>query len=273
LVNRWRRFLPKRKPTPVVLQNGMRLSTVRSLDEANAFSQQVKALPAHQDRSQEAERLKAQLLAQTPRAVLAQQQMDAHKHGYHNREKRLYELIEFNDTFVSFVLATRHAELPGLAERLKKDMTDFCRRLDTPMFSNEQYDAIVRGLAREIAVYRTAKYHGFGVRMTSRADDAFGIDMVITHPDSGKELNVDCKTPPAFRHRLEDLVHHGRISEDELLKGDAQGFLTVIHRRNQERVPVTLFCILPDRLGEISDFTFDEPDKLKVMLDAMFRGA
>jgi hypothetical protein len=196
--------------------------------------------------------------------------MDTHRHGYHNREKRLYELIEFNDTFVSYVLATPHQQLPGLAERLKKDMTHFCMKLRTPMFSDEQFEAIVRGLSREIAVYRTARYHKFDVRMTSRAEDAFGIDMIITHPQTGKQLNVDCKTPAAFRHRMEDLVHHGRINETDLLKGDEQGFLTVFHRRGDEQVPVTLFCILPDRLGEISDFTFDEPERLKVALDTMF---
>lgn len=271
MANRWRRFLPRRKPSMVVLDDGMRLSTIRSVDDADAFAGTVKAMPRREERSDEAERLRTQLLAQTPTAVQAQMQMDSHKHGYHNREKRLYELIDFNDTFVSFVLATRHADLPGLADRLKKDMVDFCGRLDVPMFSDEQYDAIVRGLGREIAVYRTAKYNGFGVRMTSRTEDAFGIDMIITQPDTGKVLNIDCKTPAAFRHRLEDLVHHDRITEADLLRGDAQGFLTTVHKRGSESVPVTLFCILPDRLGEISDFTFDEPDRLKVMLDAMFQ--
>ena len=43
-----------------------------------------------------------------------------------------------------------------------------------------------------------------------------------------------------------------------------------MQHRDNETVPVTLFCILPDRLGEISDFTFDEPDKLKAVLQTMF---
>ena len=256
-----------------MLRDGSRLWSVQSVDDAQVFAGNVKAIGPLAHKSDEAERLRTQLLAQTPRAVLAQEQMDSHKHGYHNREKRLYELIEFNDTFVSYVLATPHKQLPGLADRLQNDMTAFCAKLETPMFSDEQYDAIVRGLAREIAVYRTAKYHGFGVRMTSRSDDAFGIDMVITQPLTGKQLNIDCKTPPAFRHRMEDLVHHGRITEDDLLRGDRQGYLTVIHRRDDERVPVTLFCILPDTLGAITNFTFDEPEKLKVMLDTMFNAA
>lgn len=262
--------MPKRKLGGVVLDDGMRLSTVRSVDDAAAFAEQIKTLPPRQERSDEAERLRTQLLAQTPKAVFAQAQMDSHKHGYHNREKRLYELIDFNDTFVSCVLATRHADLPGLAERLKHDMSDFCRRLNVSMFSDRQYDAIVRGLGREIAVYRTAKYHGFGVRMTSRTEDAFGIDMIITQPGTGKVLNIDCKTPPSFRHRLEELANHGRIQESDIVRADEAGYLTVRQYRGSESVPVTLFCILPDRLGEISDFTFDEPEKLKNVLNTIF---
>lgn len=234
------------------------------------FASGIKALPQREERSQEADRLYAQLLAQTPQAVLAQRQMDAHERGYHNREKRLYELIDFNDTFVNVVLATRHRDLSGFAERLKRDMTQYCRRLNTPMFSDAQYDAIVRGLGREIALYRSARFKGFSVRMTSRSDDAFGIDMVITQPGTNKVLNIDCKTPPAYRHRLEELVQHGRISDDDLLKADEQGFITVMHNREQESVPVTLLCILPDRLGEIHDFTFDEPDRLEALLTTIF---
>ncbi len=262
--------MPKRTLSTVVLDDGARLSKVRSVDDATQFAEQVRGLGPRQERHDEAERLRIQLLAQTPKAVFAQQQMDTHEHGYHNREKRLYELIDFNDTFVSYVLASRHAELPGLADRLKKDMTDFCRRLDSPMFSDAQYDAIVRGLSREIAVYRSAKFMGFDVHMTSRTEDAFGIDLVITQPETGKQLNIDCKTPAAFRHRMEDLVHHGRIQEADLIQADKDGYLTVQQHRGNETVPVTLFCILPDRLGEISDFTFDEPEKLKTALNTIF---
>lgn len=269
-MSRWRRFLPRRKPRIEVPDITGYSRTVRSVEDANRLIDEQRSLGNPATRLEQQANYRWLLLLQTPRAVLAQIQMDGHRHGYHNREKRLFELIEFNDTFVNFVLATPHEKLPGLADELKRDMTEFCKKLRTPMFTDDQFDAIVRGLSREIAVYRTARYHKFDVRMTSRADDAFGIDMVIIQPETGKQLNIDCKTPPAFRHRLEDLLHHDRITENDLVKGDEQGFLTVIHRRNEERVPVTLFCILPDRLGEISDFTFDEPEKLKVALDAMF---
>lgn len=269
-MSRWRRFLPKRRPKIVVPNIAGNARTVRSVEQANELIDEMRELGNPATKMEQQDNYRWLLLLQTPRAALAQIQMDSHKHGYHNREKRLYELIEFNDTFVNYVLATPHEQLPGLAEQLQKDMAEFCKKLRTPMFTDEQFDAIVRGLSREIAVYRTAKYHKFDVHMTSRSDDAFGIDMVITQPGSGKQLNIDCKTPAAFRHRLEDLVHHGRISEDDLLRGDAQGYLTHIHKRGDERVPVTLFCILPDRLGEISDFTFDEPEKLRIVLDIMF---
>lgn len=266
----WRRFVPRRRPKIIVPNITGNTQTVRSVEDANKLIEHHRLLGVPPTKTEQQEYYRWLVVLQTPRAALAQLQMDSHKHGYHNREKRLYELIEFNDTFVNYVLATPHVQLPGLTERLKREMSEFCKQLRTPMFSDEQYDAIVRGLAREIAVYRTAKYHGFGVRMTSRADDAFGIDLVLTQPGTGKVLNVDCKTPAAFRHRLEDLVHHGRISEQDLIKGDQQGYLTILHRRDDEHVPVTLFCILPDRLGEISDFTFDEPEKLKGVLNTIF---
>jgi len=253
-----------------MLPDGMRLKSVRSVEDSARFAQGVKQLPLRDDRNLEAARLRTQLLAQTPQAVLAQQQMDSHRHGYHHREKRLYELIDFNDTFVNLVLATRYRDLPGFAERLKKDMTQYCKRLRTPMFSDEQYDAIVRGLGREIAVYRSARFMGFGVQMTNRTDDAFGIDMIITQPETNKRLNIDCKTPAAFRHRLEDLANHGRISDDDIVRADERGFITLDHHRGQETVPVTLLCILPDRLGEISNFTFDEPERLEAMLNSIF---
>ncbi len=269
--HKWRHFVPRRKPKIVVPDITGYATTVRSVEDANRLIDEHRRLGTPATKLEKQSYYKWLVLLQTPRAALAQVQMDTHKHGYHNREKRLYELIEFNDTFVDYVLMTPHEQLPGLAERLKKDMTDFCERLRTPMFTDDQYDAIVRGLSREIAVYRTARYHKFDARMTSRADDAFGIDLIITQPETGKVLNIDCKTPPSYRHRMEDMVQHGRITENDLRRGDADGFLTVMQRRGEESVPVTLFCILPDRLGEISDFTFDEPDKLKDVLNTMFQ--
>lgn len=274
MVSHWRHFVPHRRTEPVYtveLDDGSRLSTIHTIEEANVFIDRLKGMSEPETDTIGRERLRTLLLAQTPRAARAQIQMDRHKHGYHHREKRLFELIDFNDTFVSLVLATPSAQLPGLAEQLFDEMTHFCRRLKTPMFTREQFDAIVRGLSREIAVFRAAKEQGFDVYMTNRVEDAFGIDMVITDPETGLVLNVDCKTPPAFRHRLEDLIHEERITEEQLLEADKKDFITVLQRRNNERVPVTLLCIRPETLGEISDFTFDEPARLTALLEKIFK--
>lgn len=272
MVSHWRRFVPHARVEPahtVVSTSGMRLSTVRSLEDANRFIDELKAMGEPLTPEQQLEYLRTLLLAQTPRAARAQTQMDRHRHGYHHREKRLFELIDFNDAFVALTLATPTHQLPGLAARLWDEMSHFCRRLKTPMFSRDQYDAIVRGLSREIAVFKAAESEGFKVHMTSRVEDAFGIDMVITDPTTGRELNIDCKTPSAFRYRLEDLIKEGRITEAELLQADQDDFLTVSQRRARDgmTVPVTLLCIRSDTLGEITDFTFDEPAKLTKLLD------
>ena len=273
MLSKWRRFLPGKRAEskfPTSLPGSNRLSTIRSLDDANNFVAQLKAQSEPKDQIDKQEYYRTLVLAQTPKAVLAQIQMDKHKHGYRNREKRLYELIDFNDSFVSYVLATPHAQLPGLAEKLQVDMTTLCRKLDTPMFTNLQFEAIVRGLSREIAVYRGSLHRGFKARMTNRTEDAFGIDMVITQPETGKTLNIDCKTPPAFRHRMEDLLKDGRITEQQLLAADEADFITTEHRRNDERVNVTMLCIRPDTLGEIIDFTFTDTAPLALLLNKVF---
>lgn len=266
----WRRFVPRRRPKIRVQDDSGRTNIVRSVEDSGALARELKQNLLPRPGMEEQAHLRQQVILLTPKAALAQAQMDTHKHGYHNREKRLYELIEFNDAFVSYVLAMPHEKMPGLTEDLKRDMIGYCKKLRTPMFTDEQFDAIVRGLSREIAVFRAARYQGFDVRMTSRTDDAFGIDMVITQPETGKHLNVDCKTPPAFRHRLEDLVHHGKISEQQLLRADEVDYLTSMHRRDDEQVPVTLLCIRPDTLGDIHDFSFDDSKKLAVLLNKIF---
>lgn len=266
----WRRFMPKKRHI-VTTPDGGRLSTIRSVEDAGVFIDQVKATDEPRDKEAKTAYWKSLVLAQTPRAAAAQVEMDAHKHGYHNREKRLYELIDFNDAFVSLILSLPHDQLPGYAEQLKSEMTQFCRRLNVPMFSDAQYTAITKGLSREIAVYRGAIHEGYDVRMTSRVEDAFGIDMIITNRDNGRVLNIDCKTPSSFRHRLEELVKEGRLAEQDLITADERGFVTTDHRRNDTHVPVTLFCILPDRLDEITDFTFEDTSRLGEEIERMFK--
>lgn len=268
--NHWRRYLPRQRQATTVAISDNRLRSLHTIAEANALVDELKQSPLPHEKSEAIKYYRTLLLAQTPRAVIAQWQMDAHKHGYHNREKRLYELIDFNDSYVALLLHAGHLADQAFVERLKTDMDTLCRRLGTPSFSIEQFDAITRGLAREVAVYHGARQLGFGVHMTSRTEDAFGIDMVITHPETRRELNIDCKTPAAFRRRLEDLVRHDRITEAQLLKADEDEYITIQQHRGKETVPVTLLCIRPDTLGEIHDFTFDKPEHLEDLLHTIF---
>jgi len=210
------------------------------------------------------------LVLQAPRAALAQAEMDAHQGGYHNREARLYELIDFNDTFVSAVLAQPKERLGGFVERVHAAMRKFCVSQKTIMFSDEQFEAIVKGLSREIAMYLGARQEGFEVNMTSRAEDAFGIDMVITDLDTHRFLNVDCKTPSAFRYRLDDLEKEGRITTEQLLKADQDDFITVVNRQNNGSVPVTVLCVRPERLGDIVNFRFVNTRPLGELLHYIF---
>lgn len=267
---RWRRFIPKQKPSGVVLDDGSHLKALQSIDDANTFIEQLKQMPTPAGQQATARHYRTLLLAQTPRAVLAQWQMDGHKHGYHDREKRLYELIDFNDSFVSLMLASPNQDVATFLQQLKSDMDSMCRQLNTPLFTAEQFEAITRGLGREITVYRAAQSLGFGVYMTSRTEDAFGIDMIITQPETRRELNIDCKTPSAFRRRLEELVDHDKITDAQLLKADNEDFITLMQRRGEEKVPVTLLCIRPETLGTINNFMFDDPHKLENLLNKIF---
>ncbi len=216
------------------------------------LKQQVDVTP----KSEHRELLEKLLVLQAPRAALAQAQMDAHPHGYRNREKRLYELIDFNDTFVMAVLATPHEALPYFTGRMWRIMKRFCDQEKALMFSHEQYDAIVRGLAREIAVYLGAHREGLKATMTSRAEDAFGIDVVVRDPVSGRHANIDVKTPSAFRYRLEDLVKEKRITDEQLLRADKDNFVIVVNHRSGQKVPVTIMCVRSEELGEVVDFHF-----------------
>lgn len=241
----------------------------RNVAEANELVARLKQQEPH-DIQEKLAYYRKLLIAQTPQAVLAQWQMDAHKHGYHNREKRLYELIDFNDTFVNLVLLTPIHKRAGLTEVLKLEMDQFCRKLNTPSFSDKQFTAIALGLGREVAVFAAAEQLGYHARMTSRTQDAFGIDMMVVQPGTNKRLYIDCKTPSAYRHRLEDLVKYGHITEEQLLQADSDDYITIDRHHNEEIVPVTLLCVRSDTVGEVHDFAFDEPKRVQALLDKIF---
>lgn len=211
----------------------------------------------------------AALMLQAPRASRAQEQMDQHPHGYHNKQARLYELIDFNDTFVSAVLSLPESDLPQFVDEAKRAMDVFCKRAGARCFSNEQYEAIVHGLSREIAVYRGATKEGFQVRMTSRVDDALGIDMVITDPTSGGSINVDCKTSSAFYYRLKDLEHEGRLTSEGAAEAEEKGYCYIVNGDETRQVEIALLRIDEQTYGAIQNFSFDDTVQLGASLRTM----
>lgn len=212
----------------------------------------------------------ALLIAQAPRAARAQAQMDGHAHGYQNKQARLFELIDFNDAFVSTVLALPDTELEGFVELARHELARFCAQVRGTMFSEQQYEAITRGLSREVAVYRGALLGGYRAEMTSRTQDALGVDMVVTDPATKQSINIDCKTSSSYRYRLQDLVREGRLSEDDALRADEIGYAWELNGNDSEQVEVVLMRIDPNELGDIKDFEFVEPERLTERFRTIF---
>lgn len=210
------------------------------------------------------------LILRAPGAARAQLEMDKHPHGYHNKQARLYQLIDFNDAFVSTVLALSDEERQGFIDVAKGEIARFCKQVGAHMFSDEQFEAITRGLSREVAVYLGALNQGFAATMTSRAQDAMGVDMIITDPQSGKSLNIDCKTPSAYHYRIQDLVQQGRISEEAALSADQLGYAREVNGHGPEEVAVTLLRVDQNEVGDVKDFTFTQPQLLGERLRALF---
>lgn len=209
------------------------------------------------------------LVLQAPQAALAQAQMDAHKHGFPARGSRLFELIDFNDAFVSTVLTLDEPLLSGFSDEVKRLMDWFCKRVGVRGFSNEQYEAIVQGLSREIAVFRGVQAEGFAANMTSRASDAMGVDMIITDPDSNKSVNIDCKAPSAYRHRIYDLLREGRLSGEEVTAAETLGYIAELNGHGREKTEVVLWRIDREKYGDIQGFVFDKTDELGLAIRAI----
>ncbi len=201
--------------------------------------------------------------AQAPRAVLAQAQMDKHPHGYHDKQSRLFELIDFNDTFEGAVLSMNDEERVKFAEQGRRGCDYVCKLLNVKPFDDEQWQAIDKGLSRELAVYLAAQHNGFYAYMTSRAQDAMGIDMQIKDPESGAYINLDVKSPSAFRHRLEDLVHEDRLNEHDLIRADEQSYAHITTGHGAQAAEVILLCILPDKFGEVAHFCFVDESPIR----------
>lgn len=206
------------------------------------------------------------LILQAPRAAVAQESIDSKPNGYRDKDQRLFQLIDFNDAFDSTVLALSEEMLPEFAERAKRFMDAMCKKVGTRSFSNEQYDAIVRGLSREIAVYLGAQKEGFEVEMTNRHDDAFGIDMRIIDPKTMHAVNIDIKTRSSYYYRVEQLAREGRLSEEDLLMADRNGFTAVMNGRDEQRRRVVTLRIDYKVLGEVVDFRFEDTSALGHLL-------
>lgn len=246
--------------------HGRRWDGVRVEQLAGAIKL-MKDRVARSDASMRSARLVALLLLQTPRAARAQDIMDRrHGHSYHHRHKRLYELIDFNDTFVDIILSLSRGERLHFERRIYEQMRQMCRRARTDMFSREQYEAIVHGLSRETAVYLGARAEGYDVHMTSRVADGLGIDMQVRDRESGRYINIDCKTTRAYLRRIETLRREGRLDEHEVGLALTRGFVEVVHGHGASQVKVVLLAIVTDVIGEIEAFEFAQTGILALKL-------
>ncbi|MEO5499389.1 MAG: hypothetical protein ABIR46_02735 [Candidatus Saccharimonadales bacterium] len=215
----------------------------------------------------------ALLLLQSPRAAAAQEYMDKHAHDYHQKNGKLFELIDFNDAFVSTVLLLSPMERDTFIVVAKQEMQAFCKRVNAHMLTDEQFEAITRGLSKEVAVYLGAIDQGFQAEMTSRDQDAMGVDLIVTDAATGSILNIDCKTPSAYRYRIEDLVQQGRLNEQEGRQADNLGYVMEENGHNDDAVMVTVFRVDPNEVGDITNFTFDDSSRLGDRLRAVFHSS
>ena len=216
----------------------------------------VRMLRAHQP--SDPKHLLALLILQSPNAARAQHDLDEHHGGYRNREARVFELIDFNDTFVSTVLALSPEERRDFTGRAKDELDYFCEQLHIKNFSDQQYEAIWHGLSREIAVFLAAKEIGYIVHMSSRVQDSMGIDMTITDAEAKRAINIDVKTHSAYHFRLLELYEQQRISEEKRLQCELSGYCESKNGHGDQAVTTVLFRIATDRLGEIDNFAFKD---------------
>lgn len=209
------------------------------------------------------------LALQAPRAAVAQEEMNKHPHGYHNKEHRLYELIDFNDAFDSAVLAMPRELLPHVDERIKELCDFMCNKAGTRCFSDEEYQAITHGLSREIAVFHGLEDEGYHVEMTSRRDDAFGIDMIIMDPRTMRQVAVDIKTRSSYHYRVQELHREGRLSEEGLIMAERNGFTAVMNGRGAEQRQVVTWRIDHEVLGDVVDYRFEKTKLLAETAEAI----
>ncbi len=279
-ISKWQRFQPRERrgalddltiyeqdtvytrARAVIAEAMHEARSVKSVRSLKRIIQAVKIVKERSEKNRLPEYFLASLILQAPNAVKAQREMDRRHGGYNNRQARLFELIDFNDTFVDTVLSLDEDLLDDFNQRLWHEIEIFCQAQRVAGFSTRQFDAIVHGLSREIAVYRGAKKQGYLARMTSRSQDALGIDMIITDPETKKSIAVDVKTKSAFRWRLVQLEKRRRIDEQKRLECELAGFCTLRNGKGEETVDVVLLRIATDRLGKIDNYSFADTTAL-----------
>lgn len=210
--------------------------------------------------------LLALLILQAPGAARAQNELDKRHGGYRNREARVFELIDFNDVFVNTVLALSPVERIDFVERAKAELDYFASLLHVQGFTVEQFEAITHGLSREIAVFLAARRIGYVAHMSSRVQDAMGVDMAITDPDTKKSINIDVKTHSAYHFRLLELTNQNRMDEEKRLQCELAGYCLSMNGRGEQRVETILFRVATDRLGEIRNFEFTDTGPVATLL-------
>ncbi len=280
---RWRRFRPFARRGPLVgdptsieptglYVRGRQLADtslrrVRSKKNDTIYKQTAAAIRLLRDKpSTEPHERLALLLLLSPQAARAQDDLDKHRGGYANRQARVYELIDFNDTLVDLVLALTHTERDEFTERLWNELKHFSEAHHALRLSREQYDAIMHGLSREIAVYLAAWKEGLKARMTSRVQDARGIDMVITDPKTHRSIEIDCKTRSSFHFRLLNLERKRRLEEEERMRCELIGFCKVTGGAKAAQSHSLLLRVATQDLGEINNFHFEDTTKIGELL-------
>jgi hypothetical protein len=107
--------------------------------------------------------------------------------------------------------------------------------------------------------------------MTSRAQDALGIDLQIRDPETRRYINIDVKTPSAFRHRLQRLVQEDRMTPREQLIADEQSYAIQVNGHGDQRAEIVLLCILPDLFGDLADFRFVDEVPMRDRLNMLIQ--
>lgn len=235
---------------------GKKLTKKRLVQAATNLAKQANKTPPYN---------LALLLARSPRAAVAQMEMDIHRGGYKNHKARIYELIDFNDSFVDTVLSLPEDQLPTFPDQLNQYMERLCQKVNVLMMTDKQFYAIVHGLSREIAVYHAAKEEGFEVRMASRSEDARGADMVVTN-EHGMMMNIDCKTRSSFHFRLLDLKRDQLITEEERLEAEETGYMVLRKGKHADFVRTTLIRASTQDLSNIRAFRFVDTMKIGQLL-------